>query len=187
MSNHNSWTSGPICLKFWLRNSVEQRECSWFKNSKLTFIRKTWFLAKVWFQSLYMYKVVISVLLFWCLFVCLFVCPITTNWVSPPEYILLINTFLMNFRGFHHYVFNILYRVIFKWEPFAEIVLVEMVSIWYIYTGNCIYLCLEFYISMLWILYNYDGNSMFLCWEMYLSMLGIVYNYARNSIYLWWK
>ena len=28
MSDHNSWTPWPVCLKFWVENSGEPRECS---------------------------------------------------------------------------------------------------------------------------------------------------------------
>ena len=30
LSDQNSWTPGPIGLKFWLRNSGGPQECSWF-------------------------------------------------------------------------------------------------------------------------------------------------------------
>ena len=40
MSDYNSGTPGPICLKFWLGNSAETQECSQFS-----------FQAKQGFQS----------------------------------------------------------------------------------------------------------------------------------------
>ena len=60
ISDHNSWTLGPICLKFWLGNSGEARECLIFILSWVSWLLQGEIQAKLGSQAIYN-----NVLLFW--------------------------------------------------------------------------------------------------------------------------
>ena len=59
LSDHNSWTPGPICFNFWLGNSIEPREC--YKWRGLTYVGKN--SRQSWVSKL-VFKVCIKVAVF---------------------------------------------------------------------------------------------------------------------------